>query len=121
MTDNGLISIIAHGIAEAQGDAYAEYASEFDGYAKAAVEAVRKHPAELGAYSYDRGRRDILNAILALNPVAAQKRHIINGGTEETFSNHEGKLPFDVVFWVCEVAAQLGIRSTEEMEDEVAK
>ena len=60
----------------------------------------------------------MLNAILDLNPKAAQKRHIINGGTEETFTNHEGKLPFDVVFWVCEVAAQLGIKSKEEMADD---
>lgn len=45
MTD--LVSIIAHGIADAQGDAYAEYASEFDGYAKAAVDALKKHSAGL--------------------------------------------------------------------------
>lgn len=38
-----LISVIAHGIAEAQGDAYAEYASEFDGYAKAALFALQKN------------------------------------------------------------------------------
>lgn len=63
---------------------------------------------------YDRGRRDILNAILDLNPKAAQKRHIINGGTQDTFDNHEGKLPFDVVFWVCEIASQLGIEPREE-------
>ena len=63
---------------------------------------------------YDRGRRDLLNAMLELNPKAAQKLHVINGGTEETFSNHEGKLPFDVVFWVCEVAEQLGIEPREE-------
>lgn len=42
-----LVSIIAHGIADAQGDAYAEYASEFDGYAKAALEAIKKHSAGL--------------------------------------------------------------------------
>lgn len=42
-----LISIIAHGIADAKGDAYAEYSSEFDGYAKAAVAALKKHNAGL--------------------------------------------------------------------------
>lgn len=40
-----LVSIIAHGIADSQGDAYAEYSSEFDGYAKAAVDALKKHNA----------------------------------------------------------------------------
>ena len=38
-----LVSIIAHGIADAQGDAYAEYSSEFDGYAKAALFALKKN------------------------------------------------------------------------------
>ena len=47
MSDDELISIIAHGIADAQGDAYAEYASEFDGYAKAAVDALKKNLAGL--------------------------------------------------------------------------
>lgn len=42
-----MISIIAHGIADAQGDAYAEYASEFDGYARAAIDALKKHSAGL--------------------------------------------------------------------------
>lgn len=66
---------------------------------------------------YDRGRRDVLNAILALNPKAALKRHIINGGTEDTFDNHQGQLPFDVVFWVCEVADQLGIEPKDDALD----
>lgn len=43
MSDDELVSIIAHGIADAQGDAYAEYASEFDGYAKAALFALQKN------------------------------------------------------------------------------
>lgn len=63
---------------------------------------------------YDRGRRDVLNAILALNPKAALNLHIVNGGTEETFSNTDGRLPFDVVFWVCDVADQLGIEPTDD-------
>lgn len=45
--DDDLISIIAHGIADAQGDAYAEYSSEFDGYAKAALDALKSHSAGL--------------------------------------------------------------------------
>lgn len=44
---DSMVSIIAHGIADAQGDAYAEYASEFDGYAKAALDALKKHSAGL--------------------------------------------------------------------------
>lgn len=62
---------------------------------------------------YDQGRRDVLNAILALNPKAAQKLHILHGGTE-TFDNHAGRLPFDVVFWVTEVAEQLGIKPKDD-------
>ncbi|MBZ9922732.1 hypothetical protein LB579_34320, partial [Mesorhizobium sp. BR1-1-7] len=58
---------------------------------------------------YDQGRRDVLNAILALNPKVAQKLHTIRGGTDESFTNHDGQLPFDVVLWVTEVAEQLGI------------
>jgi hypothetical protein len=114
----------------------------FDGMEARAAHIARLDPAtvasiitellELRAYlaatkpplpgDYDRGRRDMLNAILDLNPSAALARHIINGGTEDTFTNHEGKLPFDVVFWTCHVADQLGIKSIEEMmEDTHAK
>jgi hypothetical protein len=63
---------------------------------------------------YERGQRDMLNAILALNPKAAQRLHMVNGGTEHTFTNHEGRLPFDLVFWVTEVAEQLGIEPKGE-------
>lgn len=45
MSDDELASIIAHGIADAQGDAYAEYSSEFDGYARAAVAALKANLA----------------------------------------------------------------------------
>lgn len=62
---------------------------------------------------YERGQRDTLNAILDLNPKAAQRLHMVSGGTEDTFANHEGRLPFDVVFWVTEVAEQLGIEPKE--------
>lgn len=47
MSDDELVSIIAHGIADAQGDAYAEYSSEFDGYARAAVVALKANLAGL--------------------------------------------------------------------------
>lgn len=63
---------------------------------------------------YDQGRRDVLNAMLALNPRVAQRLHMVSGGTEETFQNHQGQLPFDVVFWVTEVAEQLGIKPRDE-------
>lgn len=64
---------------------------------------------------YERGQRDILNALLALNPQAALELHIGHGGTEETFTNQAGKLPFDVVFWVTTVAEQLGIEPKEDV------
>lgn len=47
MSGDELVSIIAHGIADAQGDAYAEYSSEFDGYARAAVAALKANLAGL--------------------------------------------------------------------------
>lgn len=47
MSDDELASIIAHGIADALGDAYAEYSSEFDGYARAAVAALKANLAGL--------------------------------------------------------------------------
>jgi hypothetical protein len=76
---------------------------------------VRSKMTALSFDAYDQGRRDVLNAILALNPKVAQKLHILSGGTEDTFENHAGKLPFDVVFWTTEVAAQLGIQPKEEI------
>lgn len=47
MNDDELVSIMAHGIADDQGDAYAEYSSEFDGYARAALAALRASLAGL--------------------------------------------------------------------------
>lgn len=64
--------------------------------------------------AYDRGRRDVLNALLELNPRAAQRLHMLRGGTEESLENHAGRIPFDVVFWVTEVAEQLGIEPKED-------
>lgn len=64
----------------------------------------------------DRGRRDMLNALLSLNPEVARKLHEIKADPEP-FSNTLGQLPFDVVFWICAVADQLGIKSKEELEE----
>ncbi|MDO8800036.1 hypothetical protein [Phenylobacterium sp.] len=60
----------------------------------------------------DLARRDLLNSILALNPEVARKLHDCRaeGGA---FNNPHGKLPFDVVFWVGEVAERLGIEPVE--------
>lgn len=60
--------------------------------------------------AYDRGRRDMLNAILALNPAVAAKV----ARFAEREPDPEGRLPFDVVLWVTEVATQLGIEPREE-------
>ena len=65
--------------------------------------------------AYDRGRRDMLNAILALNPEVARKLHDIRGDEGGEFTNEYGKLPFDVVFWVCAVAEQIGIEPREKL------
>ena len=58
---------------------------------------------------YDRGRRDMLNAILALNPTVAAKLARLKEREPDPY----GRLPFDVAFWVTEVAAQLGIEPKE--------
>lgn len=47
MSGDELMNIMARGIADAQGDAYAEYSSEFDAYAEAALAALKKHSAGL--------------------------------------------------------------------------
>lgn len=62
------------------------------------------------ADAYDRGRRDMLNAILALNPAVAAKV----ARFAEREPDPEGRLPFDVVLWVTEVATQLGIEPRED-------
>lgn len=61
-------------------------------------------------------RRATLNDLLALNPKAALALHVVHGYTEASFTNEQGKLPFDVVFWVCEVAGQLGIDLAEPVK-----
>ncbi len=65
----------------------------------------------LAVAPYDRGRRDILNALLALNPTVAERLRVLKAEGEP---NPEGKLPFDVVFWVTSVAEQLGIEPRED-------
>jgi len=63
---------------------------------------------------YDRGRRDMLNAILALNPAASATV----ARWKERAPDPDGKIPFDVALWVTEVAAQLGIASVEELAND---
>lgn len=75
----------------------------------AALEAERKawRAAEKKvAGGYERGRRDMLNALLAPNTIAAAKLARMSGAEPDI----EGQLPFDVVFWVSEVAEQAGIK-----------
>lgn len=72
--------------------------------------------AALGG-SYDRGRRDMLNALLALNPYVAGRLALL----KEEKPDPEGRLPFDVVFWVTEVAARLGIEPVEPHEGAVSR
>ena len=59
---------------------------------------------------YDRGRRDMLNSILALNPAVAAKMAY----WEEREPDPLGRLPFNVALWVTEVAAQLGIEPKDD-------
>jgi hypothetical protein len=63
---------------------------------------------------YDRGRRDMLNAILDLNPAVSAKVAEWAGRPPDP----QGKIPWEVALWVTEVAAQLGIRSAEELAEE---
>jgi hypothetical protein len=60
---------------------------------------------------YERGQRDLLNAILEPNPRVAAKL----ADFSERAADPEGRLPFDVVLWVTEVADQLGIKPKEEL------
>ncbi|RWD00141.1 MAG: hypothetical protein EOS58_30640 [Mesorhizobium sp.] len=85
---------------------------KFHGYSGNCPKPPLPRPADVDLY--EQGRRDVLNAILALNPKLAQKLHVLAGGTDDTFTNHDGRLPFDVVFWVTEVAAQLGIEPKDD-------
>lgn len=69
------------------------------------VLAMEEAEEQTAANAYDRGRRDMLNALLALNPDAAAKLAALHERTPDPV----GRLPFDVVFWISEVAAQLEI------------
>jgi hypothetical protein len=68
--------------------------------------------------AYDRGRRDMLNAILAPNPEVARKLHDIRCDEGIEFTNEHGKLSFDLLFWVTAVAEQLGIEPKEDENGE---
>jgi len=76
--------------------------------------AAQTPPEDVGPDHYDRGRRDMLNAILALNPAADALCAEMHGRTPDP----HGKLPFDVLLWVTIVAEQLGI---EPKVDPLAK
>lgn len=65
------------------------------------------------AHAYDLGRRDVLNAILELNPEVARKLHDVREDGPP-FDNEAGQLPFDVAFWVTSVAGQLGIAPRDD-------
>lgn len=67
-------------------------------------------------HAYDRGRRDMLNAILSPNPEVARKFHDICADEGEEFTNAYGKIPFDVLIWVTAVAEQLGIEPKENAD-----
>lgn len=60
---------------------------------------------------YERGQRDLLNSLLALNPAAEAKLAALHGRD----ADGEGKLPFDATFWITAVAEQLGIKTLDEI------
>lgn len=96
------------GISDADVRAWAGYDPE-ECPAFARIRSALLTASEPGA-GYDRGRRDMLNAILELNPAIAAK--IAKFAEREP--DPAGRLPFDVVFWVTEVASQLGIEPKDE-------
>lgn len=61
---------------------------------------------------YERGQRDLLNSLLALNPAAENKLAALHGRE----ANAEGQPPFDAVFWITQVADQLGIKPLDELD-----
>ncbi len=64
---------------------------------------------------YERGRRDMLNALLSPNPhVSARLAAVLDRPADPA-----GRLPFDVVYWIAEVAEQLGILPLEDLADPV--
>lgn len=66
---------------------------------------------------HDRGQRDILNALLEPNPAVQSKL----ARWAEKEPDPLGRMPFDVALWITEVAAQLGIKSVEELAEDAAK
>lgn len=78
-----------------------------------AILEEQQRPKPIKLSNYDRGRRDMLNAILSPNPEVARKLHDIRGDEGVEFTNIHGKLSFDLVFWVTAVAEQLGIEPKE--------
>lgn len=97
--------------AEIVGDLYNRFEESINCH-RADLDRLKAAKAALaGVDTYDRGRRDVLNAILALNKDAAAGLAALHGREADP----HGKLPFDVVYWVTFVAGQLGI--TERSED----
>lgn len=81
----------------------------------AVVLTMEEAEEKTAASAYDQGRRDVLNALLALNPAASSKIATLHGREPDPV----GRLPFDVVMWVHEVAAQLSIEPRNPANDEV--
>jgi hypothetical protein len=77
---------------------------KFHGYSGSCPKPPLQRAAE-SATRYDQGRRDVLNAILALNPEVSA----LLAKLHKRDPDPEGRLPFDVVVWVTAVAEQLGI------------
>lgn len=76
-----------------------------------ALEAALRQPTPVTVKpDYEQGRRDVLNALMTLNPAVSAKLDEAHGRDN---NNPDGKLPFDVVFWVASVAEQLGIEPKE--------
>ncbi|TCN30300.1 hypothetical protein [Sinorhizobium americanum] len=96
--------------AEIVGDLYNRFEESINCH-RADLDRLKAAEAALaGVDAYDRGRRDMLNAILALNKEAAAGLAELH----EREADPYGKLPFDVVYWVTFVAGQLGIKSKDE-------
>lgn len=78
--------------------------------------AAAEATAKSGGDPYDRGRRDMLNALLELNPEVAAKLAF----WAERDPDPVGRLPFDVSFWIHSVADQLGIKPRSDHEGTIA-
>lgn len=94
-------------------DAGTMRASAREFHMKRGAAMLERYAELLDGDPYDRGRRDMLNALLALNPEAEAKLAAAKDEEPEGM----GRLPFDLAFWVTTVADQLGIEPREEAPD----